>query len=68
MNKPEKLRIKFKDVCELLDINRDALYKLTRTDQNFPKVIKDGNTKQASCYFDYQDLIAWWENKKLAAS
>lgn len=61
------LRITFNQACQLLNINRDALYRLIKTDSAFPKIIKDGNTKQAACYFDYADIMNWWERKKMAA-
>lgn len=63
-NKFQPLRVTFKQVCCLLGISRDGLYALMERDSTFPKGIKDGNSRQAPVYFDYQDLIAWWEFKK----
>lgn len=60
----QPLRIQFKTVCELLDISRESLRHIVRTDASFPKPIKMGTTKQAPVYFDYADLMAWHESQK----
>lgn len=67
MQKLNKLRLSFNEVCDLLSVKRDSLYRLIKIDNTFPKPIKDGETKQAACYFDYQDILNWHENKKNAA-
>lgn len=58
------IRIQFKTTCELLDVSREALRHIVRTDANFPRPIKTGNTKQAPVYFDYAELLEWHKNKK----
>lgn len=58
------IRIQFKTACELLDISRESLRHIVRTDESFPRPIKTGNTKQAPVYFDYADLVAWHQNQK----
>lgn len=60
----QPIRIQFKTTCELLDISRESLRHLVRTDDSFPRPIKTGVTKQAPVYFDYVELIAWHNNKK----
>lgn len=66
-NQGFKFRVSFNEACELLSIGRDGLYKLMRMDNTFPRPIKDGNSKQAAVYFDWQDLANWWQAKKLGA-
>lgn len=58
------IRVQFKTACELLDISRESLRHIQRTDANFPKAIKMGTSKQAPVYFDYADLLEWHNNKK----
>lgn len=58
------IRIQFKTACELLDISRESLRHIVRTDESFPRPIKTGNTKQAPVYFNYADLVAWHQNQK----
>lgn len=55
----QPIRVQFKTVCELLDISRESLRHIVRTDLTFPRPIKTGNTKQAPVYFDYADLMQW---------
>ncbi|OTG74005.1 transcriptional regulator [Acinetobacter sp. ANC 4169] len=62
------IRIQFKKVCELLDISRESLRHIVRTDKAFPRPIKAGNTKQSSVYFDYAELLAWHEKQKISPS
>ncbi len=59
------LRIQFKTTCELLDISREKLRHLQRTDESFPKAIKMGKSKQSAVFFDYAELMAWHEKQKL---
>jgi predicted DNA-binding transcriptional regulator AlpA len=61
------LRITKKEVMSLLSCSRDYLDKLTRDDSTFPRPIKEGVTRQASVYFDYQSIVDWW-NAKVEAS
>lgn len=61
-----KLRLTIKDVCHMLSVERDKLNNLVKSDPSFPKPIKEGQTRQAPVYFDYNELIEWWENKKQA--
>lgn len=60
------LRIQFKKTCELLDISREKLRHLQRTDETFPKAIKMGESKQSAVFFDYAELMAWHEKQKLS--
>ncbi|MDR8262845.1 transcriptional regulator, partial [Acinetobacter baumannii] len=48
----------------LLDISRESLRHIQRTDETFPKAIKIGTTKQAPVYFDYAELVEWHNNQK----
>lgn len=58
------IRVQFKTACELLDVSRESLRHIVRTDASFPRPIKTGDTKQAPVYFDYADLMEWHKNKK----
>lgn len=57
------IRIQFKKACELLDISRETLRHIVRTDKTFPKVIKTGKSKQSAVYFDYMQIIEWHRAK-----
>ncbi len=58
------IRVQFKTACELLDISRESLRHIVRTDTSFPRPIKTGDTKQAPVYFDYAELVAWHNKQK----
>lgn len=58
------IRIQFKKACELLDISRESLRHIVRTDATFPRPIKTGSSKQAPVYFDYAELLEWHESQK----
>lgn len=58
------IRVQFKTACELLDVSRESLRHIVRTDTTFPRPIKTGDTKQSPVYFDYADLLEWHNNKK----
>lgn len=60
----KKLRLSFKSVCHLLDIGRDGLNALIEKDLTFPRPIKDGNQRQSPVYFDYAELMTWYQSKK----
>lgn len=64
----QPIRIQFKTTCELLDISRESLRHIVRTDANFPRPIKTGNTKQAPVYFDYAELLEWHNSQKQSLS
>ena len=58
------IRVQFKTACELLDISRESLRHIVRTDTAFPRPIKTGDTKQSPVYFDYAELLEWHNNQK----
>ena len=60
----QPIRIQFKQTCELLDISRESLRHIVRTDKSFPRPIKTGDTKQAPVYFDYAELLEWHNKQK----
>lgn len=57
------IRVQFKTACQILDISRESLRHLVRTDKTFPKAIKTGEAKQAPVYFDYAQLVEWHKNQ-----
>lgn len=62
------IRVQFKTACELLDISRESLRHLVRSDKTFPQAIKTGDTKQAPVYFDYAELVEWHNKQKQSLS
>lgn len=58
------LRLTKKEVCTLLGVSRDKLSRMEREDESFPKSIKEGVTRQAAVYYDYQEILEWYENWK----
>ncbi|ENU93607.1 hypothetical protein F971_00865 [Acinetobacter vivianii] len=62
----KKLRLTKKEVCEALSITASRLDKMMQEDSSFPKKYKDGTARQAAVYFDYQEIIDWWNSKKAA--
>ncbi len=64
----QPIRVTYNQACELLSIKRNAIRELTLNDPDFPKPYKQGNTRQAPVYFDYQDLVEWHNSKKEAAA
>ncbi len=61
-----QIRIRFITACKWLDISRESLRHIMKTDASFPRPIKTGSTKQAPVYFDYNELVQW-HKAKLAA-
>jgi hypothetical protein len=43
----------------------NQLRKISLADENFPKHLKSGPTRQAGVYFDYQEIVEW-HKKQLA--
>ena len=60
------IRVQFNTTCQVLDISREKLRHLQRTDETFPKAIKMGESKQSAVFFDYAELMAWHEKQKLS--
>ena len=58
------IRVQFKTACELLDISRESLRHIVRTDETFPKAIKMGASKQSAVFFDYAELLEWHNSQK----
>ncbi|AKQ28607.1 AlpA family phage regulatory protein [Acinetobacter baumannii] len=58
------LRLTKKDVCTLLGVSRDKLTRMEREDESFPKSMKEGVARQAAVYYDYQEIVEWYENWK----
>lgn len=59
----QALRLTKNQTCDLLAIGTDKLNKLVKDDSTFPRPIKDGNTRQASVYFDRISIEEWWYKK-----
>ena len=59
------IRIQFKTACEVLDISRESLRHIIKTDVTFPRPIKTGDTTQSPVYFDYADLVQWHNQQKI---
>ncbi|NNP77694.1 AlpA family transcriptional regulator [Acinetobacter sp. Ac_3412] len=61
-----KLRLTKKEVCTFLSVTASKLDKMMQEDDSFPRKYKDGTARQAAVYFDYQEIIDWWNSKKAA--
>ncbi|AXY61834.1 hypothetical protein CDG61_14485 [Acinetobacter sp. WCHAc010052] len=59
-----KLRLTINEVCDMLSIRRDKLKKLEKEDHFFPTPIKDGQKRQSAVYYDYQEVMDWYNNWK----
>lgn len=68
MQDVKPIRIQFGTVCQLLDVTREGLRNTIRKDPTFPRPLKQGTTKQAPVFFDYQELVEWHNRQKEAAS
>ncbi|MDC5295355.1 hypothetical protein ACT4U4_04995 [Acinetobacter baumannii] len=64
----QALRLTKSQTCDFLAIKADKLNKLVKEDLTFPRPVKDGNTRQASVYFDRLSLEKWWNNQMHLAS
>ena len=60
------IRVQFKTACQILDVSRESLRHIVRTDDSFPRPIKTGDTKQAPVYFDYAELVEWHNKQRLS--
>jgi prophage regulatory protein len=54
-----KLLIRQTSLCALLDLSRSGLDKLRKKDQNFPKPLKDGASRQAASYYVAAEIEIW---------
>ena len=60
------IRVQFKTASQILDVSRESLRHIVRTDATFPRPIKTGDTKQAPVYFDYAELVEWHNKQRLS--
>lgn len=51
--------LSYNTVCKLLGIERNALRRLMKKDDRFPKPLKMGLSRQAAVYFDREEIEAW---------
>ena len=58
------LRLKYNQVCELLNVTRDCLRKIIENDPTFPRFLKEGASRQAAVYFDTEEIEEWYRNYK----
>lgn len=58
------LRLKYNQVCELLNVTRDCLRKILENDPTFPRFMKEGTSRQAAVYFDTEEIEEWYRNYK----
>ena len=58
------LRLKYNQVCVLLNVSRDCLRKIIDSDESFPMPQKSGNSRQAAVYFDREEIEVWYQNFK----
>lgn len=65
-NQATPLRLSQKTTCQVLDLSAEGLRKLMVKDPTFPKAYKVGSTRQAPVYFDYAELLQWYNSHKQA--
>lgn len=53
--------LSYNTVCKLLGIERNALRRLMKKDDRFPKPLKMGLSRQAAVYFDREEIEAWYQ-------
>lgn len=51
--------LKINDVAKLIGRSRSSLARIRNADPTFPTPIKDGQTRQAPCYFVRCEIEAW---------
>ncbi len=56
--------LSYNTVCKLLGIERNALRRLMKKDDRFPKPLKMGLSRQAAVYFDREEIEAWYQGFK----
>ena len=66
VNRMQKLRLTVNETCHFLSVQRDKLNKMVKDDLSFPRPIKEGVTRQSAVYFDHNELVEWWEVKKMS--
>ena len=60
------IHVQLKTAYELLDISRESLRHIVRTDKSFPKAINTGESEPSPIYFDDAELVAWHNNQNAA--
>jgi len=58
------LRLKYNQVCDLLNVRRDCLRKIIDSDETFPKAQKCGTSRQSAVYFDTEEIENWYQKSK----
>lgn len=58
-------RLKYNQVCELLNVTRDCLRKIIENDLSFPRPLKECSTRQAAVYFDTAEIEEWYKTYKV---
>ena len=56
--------LSYNTVCKLLGIESNALRRLMKKDDRFPKPLKMGLSRQAAVYFDREEIEAWYQGFK----
>ena len=56
--------LSYNTVCKLLGIERNALRRLMKKDDRFPKPLKMGLSRQAAVYFDREEIEVWYQGFK----
>lgn len=66
-DQPKKL-VRVKTLAAMLDMTRSGVAKLRLKDPNFPKPIRDGDSRQAAVYFVLAEIEEWLANKMASRS
>lgn len=55
----DKMLIRIKDVCRILNASRNTLYAIQQRDPSFPIAIKFGDKKQARVFYRENEIRDW---------
>jgi len=55
----DKMLIKSKDVCRILNASRNTIYAIQQRDPSFPKPVKFGDKKQSRVFYRESEIRDW---------
>lgn len=55
----DKMFIKTKDICRVLNASRNTIYAIQQRDPSFPKPVKFGDKKQSRVFYRESEIKDW---------
>ena len=55
----DKILIKTKDICRVLNASRNTIYAIQQRDPSFPKPVKFGDKKQSRVFYRESEIKDW---------